>query len=71
MGANEIFEPALVGKRIFLESGQVAVALVLLSTCPSKDCGPNYNLWCEVNWLRVLPRLKNCSCQAPSVSLPC
>lgn len=71
MGANEVFEPALVGKRIFLESCQVAVALVLLSTCPSKDCRTNYNLWCEVNRLRVLPRLKNCSCQVPSASLPC
>lgn len=66
MGASEVLEPALTRKRVFLEARQISVAVVLLSTCKAKDCGPDYDLRCKLKWLWRLPRFEDCSCELPS-----
>lgn len=60
VGASEVLEPALVWKRVFLEARQISVAVVLLSTGKAKDCGPDYDLRCKLNWLWRLPRFEDC-----------
>lgn len=70
MGANEVLEPALTWKRVFLEARQIPVAVVLLSTGKAKDCGPDDDLRCKLNWLWRLPRFEDCPCILLSALFP-
>lgn len=70
VGGNEVLKPALTWERVFLEARQIPVAVILLSTCKAEDCGPDYDLWCKMNWLRRHPRFEDCSCELPSVLFP-
>lgn len=58
MGADDVFEPALFGKRVLLEAGQVLVALLLLQppSCEKSD-SEGKSFWRVEDDLFVLPRV--------------
>lgn len=70
VGASEVLEPALAWERVFFEARQIFVAVVLLSTGKGKDCSPDYDLRCKLNWLWRLPRFEDCPCKLLSALFP-